>query len=115
MVRLGIRAKLLAGFGSVLFLAVVVGGVSVLSLRTVNDLGGSMYDDRVVPIRDLAQVRADLGDIDSQIQRAITDQSDKNRASYPAAADKDAAHMDSLIAAYEAIYLVEDEKKGLVG
>src|ERR687885_1588235 len=115
MVRLGIRAKLLAGFGAVLTLTAIIGGVGVLNLRTVNELGGSMYDDRVVPIRDLAQVRADLGDIDSQIQRAITDQSDKNRASYPATSEKDAAHMDSLIAAYEAIYLVEDEKKGLVG
>jgi hypothetical protein len=50
-----------------------------------------MYADRVVPIRDLAQVRADLGDIDSQIQRAITDQSEANRAKYPATSEKDAA------------------------
>jgi methyl-accepting chemotaxis protein len=113
-VSLGIRAKLFAGFGALLILTTVVGGAGLFNLRTVDQLGGSMYDDRVVPIRDLAQVRADLGDIDSQIQRAITDQSEENRASYAAAADKDAADMDVLITSYAATYLVEDEKKGLV-
>ncbi|HEY3057536.1 MAG TPA: methyl-accepting chemotaxis protein [Chloroflexota bacterium] len=112
--KLGIRVKLLAGFGTVLCLAAVVGATGVYSLKNVNDKAGSMYADRVVPIRDLAQARADLGDIDSQIQRAITDQSAKNRDGYPATSEKDAAHMDQLIAAYEATYLVEDETKGLV-
>jgi methyl-accepting chemotaxis protein len=110
---LGIRAKLLSGFGAVLVLTAIVGGVGILNLNNVNALAGSMYADRVVPLRDIAQVRADLGDIDSQIQRAITDPSDKNRATYPVAADKDAAEMDKLIADYQATFLVEDEKKGL--
>jgi methyl-accepting chemotaxis protein len=110
---LGIRAKLFGGFGALLVLTTVVGAVGVFNLNTVNELGGSMYGDRVVPIRDLAQVRADLGDIDSQIQRAITDPSDKNRANYAVVADKDAAEMDKLITSYAATYLVQDEKNGL--
>jgi hypothetical protein len=86
---LGIRAKLLAGFGAVLALAAIVGATGVFSLRNVNDLSGSMYADRVVPIRDMAQVRALLGDIDSMIQRAITDDDGQNKArSLAATADR---------------------------
>src|SRR5690242_11368011 len=106
---LGLRAKLFGAFGVVVALCAIVGGVGVLSVRSVHELGGGMYGDRLVPIHDLAQVRADLGDIDSQIQRAITDQSAKNRATYPVAADKDATDMDSLVKKYEATSLVSDE------
>jgi len=107
---LGIRAKLLAGFAAVLALAAVVGATGVLSLKNVNDLSGSMYVDRVVPIRDMGQVRGVLGDIDSQIQRAITDQSDKNRATYPEIVEKDTVDTDKLLAAFEATHLLDEEK-----
>jgi methyl-accepting chemotaxis protein len=110
---LGIRAKLLSGFGAVLVLTAIVGGVGILNLNNVNALASSMYADRVVPIRDLAQVRADLGDIDSQIQRAITDPSEKNRSGYVATAEQDAVEMNKLIADYQATFLVEEEKNGL--
>jgi methyl-accepting chemotaxis protein len=112
----GIRAKLLSGFGAVLVLTAVVGGINIVNLSNVNALSGSMYADRVVPIRDLAQVRAVLGDIDSQIQRAITDPADKNQAAYLAYAvtsDNDAAEMDKLIRTYRAASLNDEEKKRL--
>jgi methyl-accepting chemotaxis protein len=112
-VALGIRAKLLSGFGAVLVLTAIVGGVGIVNLNNVNALAGSMYADRVVPIRDLAQARADLGDIDSQIQRAITDPSERNRAGYAAMAEKDATEMDKLISGYQATFLVDEEKTGL--
>lgn len=110
---LGLRAKLLSGFAAVLLLAALVGAIGLYSLGSVAALASTVYDDRVVPLRDLAQVRADLGEIDSQILRAVVDQSEKNRATYPAAADRAAAEMDKLIATYAATFLVEDEKTGL--
>ena len=70
-----------------------------------------MYADRVVPIRDLAEVRAILGDIDSQIQRAITDTSDD--ASYVETVASDVRAIDALVEAYEATSLVPAEKEGL--
>ena len=80
--RLGIRARLLIGFGAVLLLTVIVGITGLLSLRETTLTAGSMYVDRVVQLRDLAQIRADLGDIDSQIQRAIIDRSVDRQAVY---------------------------------
>jgi methyl-accepting chemotaxis protein len=91
---------------------VVVGALSITSLGAVNRLGGSLYGDRVVPLVQLGQARALLGDIDSQIQRnLITDGSD---ASFTKTSLADDAGIDKLIAKYEATFLVEAEKKGLV-
>ena len=45
---------------AVLMLTAIVGAVGLVSLQSVQAIGGSMYADRVIPIRDLAQVRADL-------------------------------------------------------
>jgi methyl-accepting chemotaxis protein len=113
-VRLSVRAKLFGSAGVLLVLMTAVGVLAIVNLASVNAKGGSMYADRVVPIRDLAQVRALLGDIDSQIQRAITDQSAENRELYPKTSEADAVQMDELVEAYEATFLVQEEKDGLV-
>ena len=68
-----------------------------------NSLASSMYEQDVVSVRNLGEVRAQLGDVDSQIQRAITDQSEKNRATYPAAAEQDAATMEAVAARKQAL------------
>jgi methyl-accepting chemotaxis protein len=111
--HLNIKGKLLGSFGAVLILTAIVGGVGIVSLKGVEAIAGSMYMDRVVPVRDLAQVRADLGDIDSQIQRAITNRDSGRQAGYTATAAKDATEMDKLVASYEQTYLITDEVKGL--
>jgi len=111
--HLGVRGKLLSGFGALLAFTILVGAVGLFSLRSVTDISASMYDDRVEPLRDLAQIRASLGDIDSQIQRAITDRGDGKQAGYATAAENDAAQMVKLIADYEQTQLVDDEVSGL--
>ena len=98
--------------GILLALMLLIGAISIKSLAGVNEKGGSMYADRVVPIRDLAEVRALLGDVDSQIQRAITD-TQGDDAKYADAVAKDAKAIDELVAAYEATFLVPAEKDGL--
>jgi methyl-accepting chemotaxis protein len=98
--------------GVLLAFMAVIGVMAVSSLGSVKRIGGSMYADRVVPIDDLSQARSLLGDIDSQIQRnLITDGTQRRFAKV--SADDDAG-IDKLIAKYEATFLVEDEKKGLV-
>jgi methyl-accepting chemotaxis protein len=66
---LSLGTKLYGMTGVLLALMVLLAGISLTSLGSVNEKGGSMYSDRTVPIRDLAEVRALLGDIDSQIAR----------------------------------------------
>ncbi|MFA9272892.1 MAG: MCP four helix bundle domain-containing protein, partial [Baekduiaceae bacterium] len=109
--RLSLAVKLGAGFAAVLALTAIIGAVGVRALGRVDVKAESMYADRVVPIRDLAESRALLGDIDSQIQRAIT--SDGPAAPFARTSDRDAAAMDQLIRGYRATYLVPPEVRGL--
>ena len=111
MPALTLRPKLFAIAGVPLFCLALLGVLAISSLGSVNEKGGSMYADRVVPIRDLAQVRSLLGDIDSQILRNIGTEADD--AELVATADKDAVAIDGLIEQYEATFLVDAEKRGL--
>jgi methyl-accepting chemotaxis protein len=110
----GIRAKLLTGFGAVLLLTVALSLVGLVSLNMVNTESARSYEEHLVPIRDLAQVRASLGDVDSQILRTIVDQSAQNRAAYTAAAERDAAEIDRLVGANQSSLTSDDERRAYV-
>ena len=109
--RLNVQGKLYALAGVLLLFLLVTGALAIRNLGSVNTLGGSMYGDRVVPLVQLGEARALLGDIDSQIQRNISDP--PKSATFAAAAAKDAAGIDQQIQAYEATMLVDSEKAGL--
>src|SRR3954465_14208540 len=111
--KLTLRTKLFGLAGLLLALMTVVGIVSILNLGSVGRQGGSMYADRVVPVRDLGQARSLLGDIDSQILRTFGTTADEGPML--AAARKDQEGVDGLIKTYEATYLVDAEKQGLTG
>jgi beta-phosphoglucomutase-like phosphatase (HAD superfamily) len=67
-----LQLKLLSLSALLIGLIAVSGGVSLMALGAVKDKGATMYSDRVVPLTQIGEVRGLLGDIDSQIQRAIT-------------------------------------------
>jgi methyl-accepting chemotaxis protein len=110
--KFGIRQKLLSGFGVVLLLSMLVGVINLYHLAHVSTLGAAIYEEQVHPIRDLAQARAELGEIDSQILRAIIDQSAQNRATYPGEAEKLATSIDRIVASYEQTHLAAEDKNG---
>ena len=66
-----LRVKLLGIAGLLLILMTVTGVIAIRNLSDVGKKGGSIYADRVVPLRDLGEARALLGDIDSQILRSF--------------------------------------------
>src|SRR4051812_23915100 len=109
--NVSLRMKLLGIAGLLLTLMVVNGLISIHSLSAVSDKGGSMYADRVAPLRDLGEARALLGDIDSQTLRTFA--TTRNSAPFRAASRADRAKLDKLIKAYEATFLVDAEKRGL--
>jgi methyl-accepting chemotaxis protein len=51
-----ISKKLFAGFAIVILVAVAVGGMGILSIRTINQSGTAMYEDMVVPMDELTQL-----------------------------------------------------------
>ncbi len=99
--RFGVRGKLLAGFGIVLALTVLVGGLGLHNLSTVQSLSDEVYEDRVVPLRDLGQTRAVVGDVDSRILSGIVDRSDLSRATQQAAVERDVASIELLLAGFD--------------
>jgi hypothetical protein len=109
--RLTVQGKLSALAGSLLAFLVLIGVLSITNLGAVNKLGGSMYGDRVMPLVQLGNARAQVGDIDSQILRSIADPS--AAAKYRQVSDKDVQGIEEEIKAYEATFLVDAEKRGL--
>ena len=106
-----LKAKLLGIAGLLLVLMTVVGVMAIRDLTDVGKKGGSIYADRVVPMRDIGEARALLGDVDSQILRSFgTTAAD---AKLRATANGDRDELDGLIKAYEATFLVDAEKRGL--
>src|SRR5918911_1412365 len=111
--RLSIRTKLLGTFGIVLALTAFTGAVGLFNLNRTDQLAGTMYEHSALEIRDLAQVRAYLGDVDSQLLRAFVDHSGEGPAKYTAAAEKDMSEIDRLMVAFEAADSSDEEGRAL--
>ena len=109
--RISLRGKLLALAGTILAMTLVLGIVSIASLSSVGSKGASMYGDRVVPLRDLSQVRGLLGDIDSQTLRSFAPGGDAAVARRTAARDQ--RQIDALVRDYRETHLVGGEQKAL--
>ncbi len=97
--KLGLRAKLLGAFGIVMLLAAVIGIVGIVNLSRVNEQAVLVYDEPFVFDNNLSSVRADLADIDSQIQHEMLDTSQTNHSQYQTAIQNDSADIDKLITA----------------
>jgi methyl-accepting chemotaxis protein len=111
LMKLKVQGKLYGLAAALLAFLVLIGVLSISNLGAVNRLGGSMFDDRVVPLVQLGEARARLGDIDSQIQRAISDPSRVKE--YRSISVEDAGGIEQQIEAYESTLLVAAEKRGL--
>ena len=96
---LGLQTKLYGMAGVLLALMALVGILSINNLAAVDELGGSMYKNRVVPINDLGQIRGLLGDVDSQIQRVVEDTSPQSApaAEPPAKQGSDKGYSDLVL------------------
>jgi methyl-accepting chemotaxis protein len=112
VMKLKVQGKLYGLAGALLAFLVLIGLLAISNLGAVNRLGSSMFGDRVVPLVQLGEARALLGDIDSQIQRNISDAAGARQ--YRQISDKDAAGIAEQIKAYEGTLLVDAEKRGLV-
>ena len=109
--RLSLRGKLLALAGIILAMTLVLGIASITSLSSVGSKGASMYGDRVVPLRDLGEVRGILGDLDSQTLRSLAAGGDAAAAQQTA--DRDRDQIDELVRGYRATHLVGAERQAL--
>ena len=98
---MGIRAKLLGSFGLVLVILAIVGGLGYYNtVRFTNDLL-SMYNDRLVPVRQLATVTRGLHELrlDGAGQSYATGDA-KKRTDVRASDDKCLTEIDKNVRAY---------------
>src|SRR5262245_3844153 len=93
----GIRLKLLLGFALVLLLTVLVGGIAIYNLQTVAAESGEQYEAHIVPLRDVALIRAALGQHNSLLLRSLLDPSAQHRTENAAAMEKEAGEFDDLL------------------
>jgi methyl-accepting chemotaxis protein len=99
--------KLIGGFVIVALLMLVVAFMGYTNMKTINDGMISIYNDRLVPIRDLGGVQADLfairGDI---ISAAMVPAGAADKAKDITALNTD---IDKKITAFKATYLLDTE------
>lgn len=110
-INLRLVTKLTITFLLVATVSLVIGGIAVSKIRLIDDMMTSMYEDRLVPIRDLAQV----DNLNLQTYRRIyvalalnepamtADQLEKNAAGEQ--------QLDELFKAYRNTLLVEEERR----
>jgi methyl-accepting chemotaxis protein len=95
-----VRTKVLAACAVPLAFTAALGLQATVNLGTVNAHGARMYRDGVVPMRANAQARADLADLDRQVQRAVAQSEQASPGSIIRAAHEDEAQLTALIATY---------------
>lgn len=69
--RLKISTRIVMGFSLVIFLAILVGGIGFYSLKTINTSMESMYNNNLLPIRYLGEIRNELLTIRGDVFRYI--------------------------------------------
>jgi methyl-accepting chemotaxis protein len=112
MVRLGLQAKLLASFGVMLLLLGVVGAVGWRNTTQFSSDFKSLYDDRLVPAVQLANVEQGLYELRvSALQYGLADFG--GRAKIKADEPNALKLIDDNMKAYKATYLVKDEVEGI--
>ena len=69
--RFKISTRIVMGFSSVIFLAILIGGIGFYSLKTINTSMESMYSNNLLPIRYLGEIRNELLTIRGDVFRYI--------------------------------------------
>jgi methyl-accepting chemotaxis protein len=95
-----VRTKVLAACAVPLAFTAALGLQATVNLGTVNGHGARMYRDGVVPMRANAQARAELADLDRQVQRAVAQSQHASPGAVILAAREDEAQLTALMATY---------------
>src|SRR4051794_6094118 len=110
--RLGIRAKLFAGFGAILMLLAVTGAIGYRNTTTFNGDFLSLYNDRVVPLVQLSKMKQGLSEL--RLGAAVyASVNGERRAKIKSEQDTFVKQIDDQIKAYCATFLVAEEKEAL--
>jgi len=110
--RLGIRAKLFAGFGAVLILLGIVGAVGYRNTVRSSEQFTDLYESRLQPVLQLANVQLALYELRlGALAYGTADAA--GRSAIKADTAKYLKIIDDQMTAYAATYLVPEETQGL--
>ena len=108
-----VRSKVLAACAVPLAFTAALGLQAVVNLGTVNANGARMYRDGVVPLRANAQARAEIADLDRQVQRSTALSAQASPGVFLRAAREDEAQLTALIATYRTHFSGPDARRAL--
>jgi methyl-accepting chemotaxis protein len=112
VVRLGIRTKLFAGFGTIIVLLGVVGFIGWKNTTEFAADFRSLYDDRLVPVSQLSNVQEALYELRvGALVYGLVDS--QGRAQIRSEDSQWLRQIDENLKAYEATFLIQEEKDGL--
>ncbi len=105
------RTKLLVSF---LFMAIIVAGLGIISIRGMSDLSGdvnTLFDDRLIPAVDLGKVSNNLSNIRIGALRIMNESDPAKQQEILNGASGNQQEIEKLIEKYGSTYLVPEEKK----
>ncbi len=110
---LKIAAKLMLAFALVAAATGVIGWLSYQKLQAVADNGTTMFNDRLIPIRDLADTRASFLSSGSEVANLRLTADVGQRQAIVTRIGELSRKVDELVAKYSQTYLVEEEQRVL--
>ncbi len=112
-IDLSVRAKLLSAFGTIAVVAAVIGWFGYSTSSGILTHMNGIYDDRLIPIRDLGYANAALLVARGDTRNAMSTTDPSERKRYLDIALSQSAVVDRLIEKYSATTLVQEEKDTL--
>ncbi|MFN8075021.1 MAG: methyl-accepting chemotaxis protein [Kineosporiaceae bacterium] len=97
---LSVRARLVGVLGSVVVAGVGVGVVATLALSSIDEAGTAIYDEGLVPVVQLAKVRADMKDLRIAILNYVVSTAPEAKATQKANIAKAETAFDADLDAY---------------
>ncbi|NQD36148.1 methyl-accepting chemotaxis protein [Permianibacter sp. IMCC34836] len=108
--QLKLATKLLASFITVAIIAAVIGYIGTASMDQINGLMTSMYNDRLVPIKDIGTMRVNAADNFRRMYEVVTATDNKQIAETEEKIKDSRKAIEEAWQAYTSTELVEAEK-----
>ncbi len=111
--NLKIRTKLLVSFSSVAVITLFVGLIAYFSLIAISAKQNELYNDRLVPIRDLGSSHASILTIRGDLAQALATDDIAVRKQYVTSMKNNIENVNELMEKYSKTFLVKEEEENL--
>ena len=108
--NLKVKQKLLISFSVISIIMVFIGWVGYSSLTKINDNGEMLYNDRVIPLKNLGEVNGEFLQVRINLVYAMLVTDEAKREVYLINSDKRSESVDNLMKKFDTSLLSNEEK-----